>query len=621
MAGFDGPSGFNALRPGSVLGPFVLGERLGEGAMGQVFRAVHRGSGHEVALKLLVGAQDAVLIERFRREAEAQARVDAHPNVGRVREVGEDCGVAYLVMDLLLGGDLADRLRAGPFEPEAGARLIRDLALGLAHVHRLGVLHRDLKPQNVLFDGEGRPLLVDFGLARLEGRGTVTEAGAILGTPAYMAPEQAEGSRADVRSDVYGLGAVLYHVLTGQPPFSGHSAINVMHQVLHKAPERPRRLVPTIPPALEEVCLRALAKEPGDRYASAAALAAALDAHLTGTANAGRRGAARLLVPAAAVALLLLVGALFATLATPDPTSSSDPAPTTASKSTDPRPADPTTPGPIATDPLSGGGAPEVGSPPGPRSDGSTYLLREASPEAGDWALGLDLLEDELAAVDAEQRARGRALTSLHANLAGEAARFAAVWGRVARPRELLLGEPQAKVDRGQQLVLYVPYRRGPEDKRYALLVEEATHPAILQNNRHVNQWLSFGEQYKARGFGPAWVAAFEPPFPLHGLWRADAPADAVLAGPMDEANFVNRFRFVSGRLHAACAYETRKGREYVAIWVPETREAAVEHDLERALAAADVERRAASGQRPTFAMSLGAGTATTYTVVWVRDP
>ncbi|MGE0707495.1 MAG: serine/threonine-protein kinase [Planctomycetota bacterium] len=279
----------------TLLGP------LGAGGMGSVFLAEQAGSGARFAVKALDPGASEDEEERFRREGQAQAAVDRHPNVVRVHRAGRHAGRLYLVLDLATGGDLAARLRAGPLEPRAAAELVRDLARGLEHVHRRGVLHRDLKPANVLFDERDTPQLVDFGLARLEGVEALTQTGAVLGTPAYMSPEQAAGEheRVGAQSDVYGLGAVLYHALTGQPPFAGATVLNVLHAVLSEAPVPPRALRPEVPRALSDLCLRALAKDPAQRPESAAALAQLLDA--AGEASA-RAGWAR---PAAGLALVL----------------------------------------------------------------------------------------------------------------------------------------------------------------------------------------------------------------------------------------------------------------------------------------------------------------------------
>ena len=314
--GFDAAATTPGEQPwvaGARVGDHVLLSRLGAGGMGEVWLAEQVETGARRAIKALRVAGDAELRLRFAREGEAQARVDAHPNVLRVHASGELHGCPYLVLELATGGDLAARLEAGPLPPLEAARLVRDLASGLAHSHARGVLHRDLKPQNVLFDEQGLPKLVDFGLARLAGADSLTNSSEVLGTPAYLAPEQATG-RCDERTDVYGLGTILYQCLTGRPPFSGTSALKILQDVLHKAPPPPRSLVPEVPPPLEALCLACLAKSPEERPASAALLAAGLDDVLSGRAGPGGdrwlRGAALLALVSALAAgwALLRVG-------------------------------------------------------------------------------------------------------------------------------------------------------------------------------------------------------------------------------------------------------------------------------------------------------------------------
>ncbi len=295
---------------GPQLGPFRLLKSLGRGAMGAVWLGEHVESGGRYAIKTLPQQAEPELKQRFLREGEAQARVDAHPNVVRVHSAGETATHLYLVQDLASGGDLAQRLRRGPLPPEEAAGLVAALARGLAHVHGHGVLHRDLKPANVLFDEAGAPKLVDFGLARVASEvSALTRTGDLIGTPAYMAPEQARGvhREVDARAEVYGLGAILYHCLTGVPPFAGSTTLEVLTRVVSEAPRPPRELAPAVPPQLEAICLRCLAKEPGERYGSAGALAEALET----------QPAPRAVAPPtrrAPVALGLAVGALAAAL-------------------------------------------------------------------------------------------------------------------------------------------------------------------------------------------------------------------------------------------------------------------------------------------------------------------
>jgi len=279
-----------AALPGADLGPYRLGERLGAGGMGAVYLAEHRATGHRCAVKLLPPASDPEAVLRFAREGEAMAAV-RHPNVATVHATGEADGRRFLVLEHLAGGDLARRLRTGPLPVREAAAVVRDLAGGLAAVHARGVLHRDLKPANVLFDEQGTPKLVDFGLARLAAPRRLTATGEVFGTPAYMAPEATRGDPAavDERTDVYGLGAVLYEALTGRPPFTGKTPFAVLEQVHARAPAPAEALRPEVDAGLARLCRRALAKDPAARFPDAAALGRALDDWLAGRRPAGRR--------------------------------------------------------------------------------------------------------------------------------------------------------------------------------------------------------------------------------------------------------------------------------------------------------------------------------------------
>jgi serine/threonine-protein kinase len=208
-------------------------------------------------------------------------------------------------MDLAPGGDLARRLRAGPLPLPEAARVVAGLARGLAHVHARGVLHRDIKPANVLFDEADRPLLVDFGIARLEGAQALTRTGALLGTPAYLAPEQADGKndQVDARTDVYGLGAVLYECLTGLTPFDAPTPHLMVLRVLAGRPTPPSAHVPTLPRVADAVCLRALAFDKRDRFPDAASFGAAVEALVAAPAPPPRR-APRVLAVVAVLGLL-----------------------------------------------------------------------------------------------------------------------------------------------------------------------------------------------------------------------------------------------------------------------------------------------------------------------------
>ena len=267
--------------PGSAarqLGPYTLERELARGGMGAVWVARRPGLDREVALKLLLG-EDQAQVERFRTEARIAARL-RHPGIVAIHDVGEDRGKHYLVMDLIKGQSLHARLEQGPLDPRQAVELCAKLARALAYAHAQAVLHRDLKPHNVLLDERGEPLLTDFGLAKDAGQEEgLTRTGQVMGTPAYMAPEQAEGQPdlIDRRTDVYGLGATLYELLTGRPPFAASTRMALIAAVLTKPPASPRALRPQVDRDLETIVLRCLEKEQEARYPSAVALAEDLE--------------------------------------------------------------------------------------------------------------------------------------------------------------------------------------------------------------------------------------------------------------------------------------------------------------------------------------------------------
>ena len=261
---------------GNQFAGYQLEGSLGGGAMGELMRARQLATGRVVALKRCK-FDDPDTTRRFAREAKALAAVDDHPNVVRIFEAGEVDGQGFLAMELLEGGDLSDRLKRGPLTVHEAAEVVIQLARGLGHVHDHGILHRDLKPENVVFDTSGTPKLADFGLAKIQDSEALTRTGQMLGTPGYMAPEQALGlNELDERTDVYGLGAVLYSCLTGRVPFQGQM-LSVLKQVLTDPPRPPSELRPDLDPALEALCLRALEKEPERRFPSAGSFAEALE--------------------------------------------------------------------------------------------------------------------------------------------------------------------------------------------------------------------------------------------------------------------------------------------------------------------------------------------------------
>jgi len=285
--------------PGSTPLPASFGDydllaEIGRGGMGIVYRAVQRSLGRTVAVKMLLRRDlaSAADLARFRSEAEAAARLD-HPAIVPIFEVGEHDGLPFYSMRLIEGTTLAKRLGDGPLPPREAAAMLAKVADAVHVAHVRGVLHRDLKPSNILIDTVGEPLVSDFGLAkRLEDSESVTHTGAILGTPCYMSPEQAAGSRGDVgpASDVWSLGAILYQTICGRPPFQAGTPMDTLLAVLEADPPLPRTIVAGADRDLEMIALKSLQKPQDLRYASAAELAADLRAALSGEPIAARRG-------------------------------------------------------------------------------------------------------------------------------------------------------------------------------------------------------------------------------------------------------------------------------------------------------------------------------------------
>jgi eukaryotic-like serine/threonine-protein kinase len=289
-----GPPSLPCHDAGLSFGDFEVIDEIARGGMGVVYRARQKRLNRLVALKMTLSGRYAsdVERERFRLEAESAANLD-HPNIVPIHEVGEHEGRLYFSMKLVDGGTLARDVRRYVEDSRATARLVSSVARAVHHAHQRGLLHRDLKPSNILLDDRGQPMVTDFGLAKRAGTDSgLTQSGALVGTPSYMAPEQAGGRGCDVTesADVYSLGAILYELLTGRPPFREPTVMETVVQVLEREPTPPRRLRPSVPLALELISLKCLEKAPEARYVSAESLADDLDRFLRGEEVEARLG-------------------------------------------------------------------------------------------------------------------------------------------------------------------------------------------------------------------------------------------------------------------------------------------------------------------------------------------
>ena len=287
---------------GSVVdGRYRVLRKIGSGGMADVWLAEDSHLQRQVALKVLHSrfAQDREFVERFRREAESAASLH-HPNVVAVFDRGDVDGTYYIAMQYLQGRSLKQLIDIG-LTPAQSVYLIRQVLEGARFAHRNGVVHRDLKPHNVIVDDEGKAVVTDFGIARA-GVSEITQTGSVMGTPHYLSPEQAQGEEVTPVSDLYSIGVILYEALAGRVPFEGESAVAVAMKQVSQAPQRPSSINPEVSPALDAVVMRALEKSPGDRFQSADAFIAALDNALkAGDELSGGTAAFAPLPPAVAV--------------------------------------------------------------------------------------------------------------------------------------------------------------------------------------------------------------------------------------------------------------------------------------------------------------------------------
>jgi formylglycine-generating enzyme required for sulfatase activity/tRNA A-37 threonylcarbamoyl transferase component Bud32 len=279
---------------GQSIGRYHILESLGEGGMATVYKAYDTRLERNVAVKVIrtdqfAPALLAQVLKRFEREAKALARL-THPNIVHVNDYGEHEGVPYLVMDYLPGGTLKQAIKGEPMPWRESIKLLLPIAEALSYAHEHEILHRDVKPSNILLTDKGRPMLTDFGIAKildLEEGQTLTATGVGIGTPEYMSPEQGLGRGVDARTDIYSLGIVLYELVTGRKPYTADTPMAVVDKHLHDPLPRPSQVAPGLPEAIENLLLKMLAKNPDDRYSDMAAVVTAMEGLLSGTAIVG----------------------------------------------------------------------------------------------------------------------------------------------------------------------------------------------------------------------------------------------------------------------------------------------------------------------------------------------
>jgi serine/threonine-protein kinase len=289
---------------GQALGPYQLVEEVGRGGMAIVYKAYQPALDRMVALKVLPPyfQHDPIFRDRFRREARAAKGLD-HPNIVHIFDTGEFDGYQFIAMEYVLGEPLSKRLERerGPVFPDFALAIVEQIASALDYAHAHGVIHRDVKPSNVLVSPDLRAVLTDFGIARAAENVAVTRTGMVVGTPEYMSPEHAEGKPIDGRADLYALGVVTYQMLTGRVPFTGLTPAVVMHQIIFNPPPSPSKYNPALTHPVEQVLVRSLAKDPATRFQTGADMAEALRTALgiqRRPAPAARASAPPLVVPA-----------------------------------------------------------------------------------------------------------------------------------------------------------------------------------------------------------------------------------------------------------------------------------------------------------------------------------
>jgi serine/threonine-protein kinase len=267
-------------------GRYAVIESVGVGGMAEVYRARDELLGRDVAVKVLNErlSRDRSFVERFRREAQAAANL-SHPNIVSLYDYGSDDDAYFIVMEFIDGQGLDVLVKQGPLLPERAAEIAADVAKALERAHGAGLVHRDIKPSNIMINSHGQTKVTDFGIVRALGADaeqTMTQTGMVIGTAAYLSPEQAQGSPIDERTDIYALGCVLYEMLTGKPPFTGDTPLSIAYKHVRENPAPPSQLNPDVPPELDAIVLKALAKNPANRYSSAHEMREDLERFLAG---------------------------------------------------------------------------------------------------------------------------------------------------------------------------------------------------------------------------------------------------------------------------------------------------------------------------------------------------